>query len=121
MAENEKGVRTAGRGRASSTTRSAHTPGAGRDIRRGDVLALATGDVLVRDVYATFGGVEAVVVPAKSKLRSSRVLWFWPSQWVAFVSQFPGARGEIGPRPVRTPPPRRSASPAPTDCAGEAA
>jgi hypothetical protein len=121
MGNDVKGGRTAGCGRASSAARSASTPGAGRDIRRGDVLALATGDVLVRDVYATFGGVEAVVVPAKSKLCSSRVLWFWPGQRVAFVSQSRGERGEIGPRPVRTPPPRRSAAPAPTDCAGEAA
>lgn len=55
-----------------------------RDLAVGDVLGMATGNCAVVALYASHGGVEAVVEPAakKSEAAGTRVLWFWRQEGV---------------------------------------
>lgn len=60
-----------------------------RDLHPGDVLRMATGDVVVASIKMDRGGFACVVRPARSKTgaKSTRVLWLWASQGVKVVDR----------------------------------
>jgi hypothetical protein len=89
-----------------------------RDIKVGDTLRMATGDVVVVGRRESHGRVECVVRSARSPAgsRHTRILWFWPSQ-VAPV--LPVSRREAGVGGLETAPGRSPTASQPRLAASE--